>query len=128
MPPTLAGPTPMLHAEDLTETRRFYERVLGFQLAACWPRDDPTWIALERDGARLMFTSDGDVGPAALTGVLYFDATDVRGLHDRVRGKAKVLWGPEVYHYGRLEFAITDPNGYRLSFGEETDEEFTQAR
>ncbi len=27
-------------------------------------------------------------------------------------------WGPEEMPYGMLEFAIRDPNGYLLSFGQ----------
>jgi len=40
------------------------------------------------------------------------------GLHDRVAGNAKIEWGPEVYSYGRREFAIKDCNGYLLAFSE----------
>jgi hypothetical protein len=31
-------------------------------------------------------------------------------------------WRPEVYWYGRREYAIWDPSGYLLSFSEETDD------
>lgn len=34
----------------------------------------------------------------------------------------ELLWGPEVYHYGRREFSIRDPNGYELIFSEPTDD------
>lgn len=42
--------------------------------------------------------------------------------HERIEGKAEVLWGPEVYSYGMREFAIKDPNGYQLAFCEPTDD------
>lgn len=41
---------------------------------------------------------------------------------DRVKGRAKIVYGPEVYHYGMKEFAIEDPDGYMISFSQPTDE------
>jgi hypothetical protein len=37
-------------------------------------------------------------------------------LHANIAGKVPIEWGPEVYDYGRLEFAIKDCNGYLLTF------------
>ena len=39
--------------------------------------------------------------------------------------KNKVEWGPEVYAYGRREFAVRDPTGAMLIFSEETDDPAT---
>jgi hypothetical protein len=33
-----------------------------------------------------------------------------------------IEWGPEVYSYGRREFAVRDPDGYLVIFTEPTDE------
>jgi hypothetical protein len=40
----------------------------------------------------------------------------VIALHARLADKVHIEWGPEVYGYGRLEFAIKDCNGYLLTF------------
>jgi hypothetical protein len=34
------------------------------------------------------------------------------------QGSCPAEWGPEEMPYGMLEFAIKDPNGYLLSFGQ----------
>lgn len=45
---------------------------------------------------------------------------DVRGrLPERV---ASAEWGPEAYSYGRLEFALRDPDGTLVIFSEATDD------
>lgn len=53
---------------------------------------------------------------------LVFDVEDVRGLHASLAGAVPVEWGPEVYFYGRREFAVRDPDGNLLIFSEPTDD------
>ena len=53
-----------------------------------------------------------------MTGVLYFNAVDVRALWEQLKGSAKVEWELREMAYGMLEFAIRDCNGYILSFGQ----------
>ena len=42
----------------------------------------------------------------------------MRGLWDSLEGRVMPEWGPEEMPYGMLEFAVRDPDGYFLSFGE----------
>jgi hypothetical protein len=42
------------------------------------------------------------------------------GLWEAVKDLCSAEWGPEKTPYGMLEFAIKDPNGYLLSFGQPT--------
>ena len=76
-----------------------------------------------------MFTTrayDGDSQAPAMTGQLHIDVEDgVEELHRRLRDRYEILWGPEVYSYGRREFSVRDPNGYRLVFSEVTDDPVT---
>jgi hypothetical protein len=39
-------------------------------------------------------------------------------LWESVRDRVAAEWGPEQMSYGLTEFAIKDPDGYFLSFGE----------
>jgi hypothetical protein len=39
-------------------------------------------------------------------------------LADELRNKVPFIWGPEEMEYGLREFAICDPNGYTLVFGQ----------
>ncbi len=122
----LTGLTPMLQAKDIGETVRFYTEVLGFTVDAVWPEDDPTFCSLDHGPVHVMFycgeaAAEAPAGPA-LSGHLYLYTDDVLALHERLRDKVEVLWGPEVYSYGMREFAIREINGYTLAFGQPTTE------
>jgi hypothetical protein len=39
-------------------------------------------------------------------------------IHSALVDHAEIEWGPEVYWYGRREFAIRDPIGYLIIFSE----------
>ena len=58
------------------------------------------------------------VTPPIMSGVLYVQVDDVLAVHEDLKLKTEVLWGPEAMPYGFLEFAISDCNGYTISFGQ----------
>lgn len=120
----LTGVTPRLPVADLDRTVAFYTRVLGFRVSVLWPERAPTFVILDRDAVSLgFFTPDAHRGPVTVgTADLYLGADDVLGLHAAIRDQVKVEWGPEVFFYGRREFALRDPDGYLLIFTEPTDE------
>ena len=109
--------TPALKATDLRRTIDFYSR-LGFDVESTWPEDDPTFCILDNGPTHLMFfTEDMEPGEGSpkLTGQLHIDLDDgVQQLFERLKDEHDVLWGPEVYAYGRREFSIRDPNGYLI--------------
>ena len=43
-------------------------------------------------------------------------------MHRALSGHLPIEWGPEVYWYGRREFAVRDPDGYLLIFSERTSD------
>jgi catechol 2,3-dioxygenase-like lactoylglutathione lyase family enzyme len=117
---------PMLLAHDMQETISFYTDVLGFELTDTM--DDPiSWCALKSGDAELMFVWEGPPHEHApgeehdhtlgIPGVLYFWSDDVKALHDSVVGKWRLCEELSVREHGMLEFAVIDPNGYRLRFG-----------
>jgi hypothetical protein len=55
-------------------------------------------------------------------GTLSFDVNDARAIHATLQGRMTVEWGPEVYWYGRREFAVSDPSGYLIIFSEQTED------
>ena len=120
----LTGVTPRLPVADLARTVAFYTRVLGFQISALWPEDRPTFCMLDRDAVSLgFFAPDAHRGEVTIgTADLYVATEDVRAVHAALRGVVPIEWGPEVYFYGRREFAVRDPDGYLLIFTEPTDE------
>lgn len=129
--------TPSLLTTDLEATVSFYRDRLGFTVDTLWPEQDPQVAILDHGSIHLLFHTPRPDGSGAapdppperptpaLTGELRFDVEGVSELHGRLAGEVEVLWGPEVYHYGRREFSIRDPNGYALVFSEPTDDPVT---
>jgi catechol 2,3-dioxygenase-like lactoylglutathione lyase family enzyme len=123
---TIRGLSPMLLATDLRETIDFYTNVLGFTLEATL-EDPPTWCSLKRDGVHLMFVWDEphdhapgeehDHPPPTITGVLYLYPDDVPALYAEVKERWPICEELGVRPHGMIEFAVLDPNGYRLRFG-----------
>jgi catechol 2,3-dioxygenase-like lactoylglutathione lyase family enzyme len=122
--PRFLKSSPRLPVKDLQHTVAFWTRTLGFELGALWPDDAPTFAILSRDAVNIQFhqAAAGDpTGHATLS----FDVDDARALYAALLGQVPTEWGPEVYWYGRREFAIRDPDGYLVIFSEETDEAAT---
>lgn len=113
---------PRVTVADLGRTVAFYTGTLGFRVDVLWPDDRPTFAVLEREGVRLGF-HEFAVKPAEPPRTeLAFDVTGVAEFHAALASAVRVEWGPEVYSYGRREFAVRDPDGYLLIFGEPTDD------
>ncbi|HEX4954069.1 MAG TPA: VOC family protein [Thermoanaerobaculia bacterium] len=111
--------TPMLRTWDLPGTLAFYRDVLGFTCNAA--SEEWGWASLARDSVEIMLASPnqhvGDTAPA-FTGSLYFRTDDVEALWRELRDRARVCYPLETFDYGMREFAIYDPNGYLLQFGQ----------
>ena len=58
---------------------------------------------------------------------LYVDVTGALLLHEGLKKKVTIEWGPEVYAYQRREFAFRDPDGHLIIISEETDDPVTAA-
>ena len=124
----LAPMRTMLQCRDLDETINFYTQMLNFTLDATWgpePDGPPTWCSLDYGPAGIMFTHGAldDAGGPALTGSLYFYPENVDRLYEAlVERGASALLAPMDREYGMRDFAIEDPNGYLLQFGQPLDE------
>ncbi|MBV9633726.1 MAG: VOC family protein [Methylobacteriaceae bacterium] len=107
--------TPMLQTLDMAKTIAWYTSVLDFR---CVAREGDGWTRLERDGVALMFMRNEHVGRPNATATQYIYVDDVQALWAAIHDRVTAEWGPEEMPYGMLEFAIKDPNGYMLSFGQ----------
>jgi catechol 2,3-dioxygenase-like lactoylglutathione lyase family enzyme len=118
------GVIPRLPVADLEQTIAFYTGLLGFRIGVLYPDDEPTFCILDRDSVSLgFFTPDALRGAVTIGSAdLYLAVDDVLALHDELKNGVPIEWGPEVYFYGRREFAVRDPNGYLLIFTEPTDD------
>lgn len=108
--------TPMLQSSDMTRTIAWYRDMLGFE---CTGLVEGEWSCVERDGVKLMFMMNDHVGAPHATATQYFKVDDVDGLWRTLEQRIAAEWGPEDMSYGVREFAIKDPDGYLLSFGQD---------
>jgi catechol 2,3-dioxygenase-like lactoylglutathione lyase family enzyme len=114
---------PRLPVTALQPVIAFYKDVLGFGVGPLWPDDEPSFVLLERDDVCVQFyvadrSRDEAVGQATLS----FEADDASAIHAVLAGRVPIEWGPEVYWYGRREFAIRDPSGYLIIISEPTSD------
>jgi catechol 2,3-dioxygenase-like lactoylglutathione lyase family enzyme len=118
---------PRLHIADFKTSVAFYRDLLGFEVLSTFPEDEPSFALLARDGVGLQIGGiDTAKPPGSLpTVTLYFDVTDALGLHERLKSRVKIEWGPEVHFYHRREFAFRDPDGHLVVISEETDDPVT---
>jgi uncharacterized glyoxalase superfamily protein PhnB len=112
--------TPMLQTTNMENTIAWYASVLGFQ---CTAREAEVWSRLQRDAVTLMFMRNDHLGAPSATATQYIYVDNVLSLWDTIRDRVAAEWGPEEMPYGMLEFAIKDPNGYLLSFGQPLPED-----
>jgi catechol 2,3-dioxygenase-like lactoylglutathione lyase family enzyme len=115
--------TPRLPVVSIIRTITFYRDVLGFSVGVAWPDDRPTFVIMSRDGVSVGFfePNEHQPGPPGYA-ELYIEAEGVVPLHEQLKERVAIEWGPEVYSYGRREFAIRDPDGHLVIFTEETTE------
>jgi uncharacterized glyoxalase superfamily protein PhnB len=113
---------PCLFVADMHESLEFYTEVLGFTQTGYFPIESaPIRTEVRRDDVAILLFSEGrrmDVHTPALSGALYMFPTDVDRLANELNGKVPFVWGPSDTEFGMREFAIRDPNGYMLVFGE----------
>jgi len=58
------------------------------------------------------------LGPPHATATQYIYVDDVYELWRSIKERCTAEWGPQQMPYGLIEFALKDPNGYLLSFGQ----------
>ena len=125
--------TPILTTDEMDATIAFYRGVLGFEVTAQIPDDNPTWCFLMRDAAAIMFTSpeedghshdddDGHDHDHEHTGAdglwsMYVYSDEVETLWEELKDETKVAYPLYDTHYGMREFGIRDGDGNMLSFG-----------
>lgn len=109
---------PRLPVRDFRTSLDFYVDVLGFEQQG---GEEPDFALLRKDRIGLQIVRAGKHHPfGAMT--VWIDCDSVLGIHEALRSRCVVEWGPEVYWYGRREFAVLDPDGHRIIFSETTDD------
>jgi len=129
-PPTLVGSAPYFFIRDLSSSLDYYCDVLGFTRPRLWG-EPPTFAMPVRDGFIFMLKQVNDhstILPNESRGGLwdaYVWVRNVRGLHAEFEAKgAEFAYGLTHQHeYDNIEFAIRDPDGYVIAFGQGAEDE-----
>ena len=115
---------PYFPVGDVSAIGAYYRDVLGFdcEYSAGSP---PEFAVYSRSGVPLMFRRVPQpdlISPNERQGGtwdVFFWVDDVESLHEELDRKgATVVYQPVVQPYGMKEFAVRDPNGYVLGFGQ----------
>ena len=124
----IASVSPVLLVADVFETAEYYRDVLGFHFDEIYG-EPPSFVIVERDGARLMFRqpSKGEPPPPNATVTpnfawdVFLAVDDVEALAEELRGKkAEILSGPTLRPiWNGKELEVRDCNGRVLGFGQE---------
>jgi catechol 2,3-dioxygenase-like lactoylglutathione lyase family enzyme len=115
---TMKAVTPRLKTTDLTRAIAFYGDILGMKPAVLWPKGRPTFCIVERDGVRIGFNQSSSASPIDLD----LEVEGVLAWHETLKGRVSIEWGPEVFSYGRREFAFRDPDGNLVILAEPTND------
>ena len=110
---------PVLHVSSSANAEAFYCRQLGFRKQFAYrvdeARQDPCYMGLERDGARLhvsSFSGDGVSG-----GVVYLLVDDVDGLYEELRrNQVHIDLEPTDQSWGNREMYVRDADGNSIRF------------
>ena len=116
---------PYFPVPDVKSSAAYYERVFGFR-SEYSAGDPPVFAIASRDGLSIMLRRV--VAPDRIvpnenqggTWDAFFWVRDARALHAELSANgAIVVYGPLVQQaYHMLEFAVRDPDGHVLGFGE----------
>ncbi len=127
--PKLIGSSPLFHVSDLFKSLDYYCDILGFNRPRLWG-EPPGFAMPDRDGYIVMLAQVEELKEIPtnkkLTGgwdAYFWVKGGVEALFDEFRSKgAFIEYEPEYkQYYGHLEFAIVDPDGYLLAFGEDVE-------
>lgn len=126
----IASVAPVLLVADVFETAEYYRDVLGFHFDQIYG-EPPSFVIVERDGARLMFRQPPEGAPQPNNGSVVprfpIDVSllvdDVEALAEELRAKhADILHGPTYRPiWNGKELDVRDCNGRVLSFGQPMD-------
>lgn len=115
---------PRLHVADLKRSIAFYSDVLGFSVTETWPEEAPTFAIMSRDETQLQLMEMAD---GAGKGTIYIDTEAHPQDHAALQARVNLNWGPEVFWYGRYEYAFQDPDGHHIIVSSRTDEPLTRS-
>ena len=123
--------TPNLLVANVERSVAFYADILGFERGMTVPEQSPFVFAAVTSGAVEIFFNDAATAvkeypsfagrPIGATGTLFIElegSGTIDAFHDRITSKVTVTMPLVTQFYGMREFAITDPDGYVITFAQ----------
>jgi catechol 2,3-dioxygenase-like lactoylglutathione lyase family enzyme len=120
--------TPNLVVSNVERSVAFYCDVLGFALTQKVPDQSPLVFAAVQSGDVEVFLNAPEPAiaeypafksrPIRGTLTLFMEVEGISELHGALAGRVSVVMPLERKWYGVTEFAITDPDGYVITFAE----------
>lgn len=122
MTKTFYGSAPVFLVTDVQQSVEYYCNVLGFNRPDLW--GDPVFFAMpKREHIIIMLQQRGELEVRHNQGLwdAYFWIKDANKLFQEFETNGAIIaYKPELRaSYGCYEFAIKDPDGYLLAFGQE---------
>lgn len=118
----LVGVLPSITANDVAASIAWYRDVLGFSVVQEWKAKDQVTGAEMKSGAVTFYINQDDWKQgrdrAKGQGLRLFVTTgpDIDGYAQAIRARGGVLAGDPTSEWGVRAFAITDPDGFKLTF------------
>lgn len=106
---------PILKVKDLSVSRNYYVKALGFKEAE-WGRN-MNFTAMERDTCSL-YLCEGGQGCKGTWLWIGFDG-DMNTLHEELKSTGAIIRKPPTNYSWALELHVEDPDGHVLRFGTE---------
>ncbi|MFN7980386.1 MAG: VOC family protein [Vicinamibacterales bacterium] len=120
--------TPNLLVTNVERSVAFYTDVLGFERGMFVPDVAPFVFASVTSGSVEIFFNDAVVAgqeyptlagrPIGTSGTMFIEVKDLDAYYAQLQGAVTILVPLVTQPYGMKEFAITDPDGYIITFAE----------
>jgi len=120
--------TPNLIVSSVERSLAFYVDVLGFARGMTVPEQPPFAFASVTCGAVEIFFNDRStvtnespqMAGLAFGGgnTMFVEVEGIDALHDRIMPQVTIVMPIHTQWYGMREFAITDPDGYVITFAQ----------
>ena len=123
--------TPNLMVNDVNETIKFYEDILGFTLLRSVPEvGQIDWAMMKKNAGVIMFQSKKSLSndlhimqgrkPGGGT-TLYIKMKGIADFFENISEKVEIVADIEHTFYDTKEFTIIDINGYVITFAEDLE-------
>ena len=114
--PKFEGISPWFRVSDITAAVAFYRKRLGFDLGWIWG-DPPTHANVCRGAIDIsLMQKSSEAG----TGEAYIALRGVDAYYNELQARQVQVGELDDREYGMRDFALVDPDGNRLVFGEPT--------